>query len=118
MGMSWRAPELDASHELSTKLLEYGSRGLPVLVNRNALHEEILGTDYPLYVDGDDPVAAIRAALAEPGSFAEAARRCQRAAQDHTFPVVAQWLTVEEDISLSTRTRGVRACPAGPGGVR
>lgn len=90
LGMSWRDPELDASHELSTKLLEYGSRGLPVLVNRNALHEEILGSDYPLYVDGDDPVAAIRAALAEPGSFAEAARRCQRAAQDHTFPVVAQ----------------------------
>ncbi|MDO4717576.1 MAG: hypothetical protein Q4B08_08435 [Propionibacteriaceae bacterium] len=90
LGMSWRAPELDASHELSTKLLEYGSRGLAALVNRNALHEELLGADYPLYVDGDDPVAAIRAALAEPGSFTEASRRCQRAAQDHTFRAVAQ----------------------------
>jgi FkbM family methyltransferase len=51
LGLSWRSRELDGSLELSTKLLEYGAIGLPAVVNRTWAHEELLGRDYPLFVD-------------------------------------------------------------------
>jgi len=36
IGLSWRHPDLDASLELSTKVLEFGALGLPVILNRLA----------------------------------------------------------------------------------
>ena len=39
IGLGWRHPELDASLELSTKVLEYGAIGLPVILNRTPMHE-------------------------------------------------------------------------------
>jgi glycosyltransferase involved in cell wall biosynthesis len=53
VGLSWRDRSLDASLELSTKVLEYAALGVPPLVNRNAQHVELFGADYPLYVDDD-----------------------------------------------------------------
>ena len=41
----------DHSVELSTKLLEYGRMGKPILLRRTKLHEEVLGKDYPMFVD-------------------------------------------------------------------
>ncbi len=38
IGLSWRHPDLDASLELSTKVLEYGALGLPVILNRTPMH--------------------------------------------------------------------------------
>ena len=49
IGLSWRHPELDASLELSTKVLEFGQLGLPVILNRTPMHEALLGADYPLF---------------------------------------------------------------------
>ncbi|MFD0395357.1 hypothetical protein ACFQ3Z_37280 [Streptomyces nogalater] len=48
LGLGWRDPRLDASLELSTKVLEFGALGLPVVLNRTPAHEALLGTDYPL----------------------------------------------------------------------
>lgn len=74
IGLSWRAEELDASLELSTKVLEFGSMGIPVVLNRNLMHEELLGSDYPLFVDADSDVAKVLAAVAkDPQSLAKAA---------------------------------------------
>jgi len=56
VGLSWRAPELDDSLELSTKLLEYCAAGAPPLLNRTAMHERIFGEDYPLFVDPNTSV--------------------------------------------------------------
>ncbi|GLU59558.1 glycosyltransferase [Paenarthrobacter ureafaciens] len=53
VGLSWRSESLDASLEISTKVLEYAAVGVPPLVNRNSAHVEIFGDQYPLYVDGD-----------------------------------------------------------------
>jgi len=59
LGLSWRAPEMDASLELSTKVLEFGVLGVPVLLNRTPMHESLLGADYPLFVaDESDIVQA------------------------------------------------------------
>jgi len=62
IGLSWRHPDLDASLELSTKVLEFGALGLPVILNRTPMHEALLGADYPLFAASLADVAAAAAA--------------------------------------------------------
>ncbi|MBC2390711.1 glycosyltransferase [Listeria booriae] len=52
VGISWRSAEVDndLSVELSTKLLEYGRLGKPILLRRTKMHEALLGRHYPLFV--------------------------------------------------------------------
>ncbi len=50
LGLSWRDRSLDASLELSTKVLEFARLGVPVLLNHTSMHERIVGTDYPFFV--------------------------------------------------------------------
>ena len=86
VGVSWRHPELDASLELSTKLLEYGALGKPVLLNRNPMHELILGADYPLFVNSETEfIDKARLALTDAGIYREAAKRLYDMAQYYTF---------------------------------
>lgn len=54
IGLSWRSDALDSSLEVSTKMLEYAASGTPPLLNRTAAHEDLFGTDYPLFVEHDD----------------------------------------------------------------
>ncbi|MGI9196431.1 MAG: glycosyltransferase [Candidatus Nanopelagicales bacterium] len=81
LGMSWRAPEMDASLELSTKVLEFGSLGVPALLNRTPMHESLLGESYPLFVgDETDIVNAITSVLADDGLLEDAQDAMARAA--------------------------------------
>ena len=64
IGLGWRHPELDASLELSTKVLEFGAIGLPVILNRTPMHEGLLGADYPLFAASLTDVMAVAAAAA------------------------------------------------------
>lgn len=102
LGLSWRAPVMDASLELSTKVLEFGVLGVPVLLNRTPMHAAILGDDYPLFVaDESDIAAACAAVTRDPGLLAqlgqritgsvapfrmEAATQRLRAVLERTFP--------------------------------
>lgn len=80
LGLSWRSHELDGSLELSTKLLEYGAMGLPAVVNRTFAHEELLGKDYPFFVDERNTVLdAIERAARNLGDLHAAAGRMKRA---------------------------------------
>jgi glycosyltransferase involved in cell wall biosynthesis len=45
LALSLRRPDMDLSTELSTKVLEYGAAGCPVLLNRNDVHMALLGED-------------------------------------------------------------------------
>ena len=93
IGLSWRHPELDASLELSTKVLEFGVLGLPVILNRTPAHEALLGADYPLFAATlDDVVAAAAVAAADPGVYRLAADRATRAAGEFTMDRAAQRL--------------------------
>ncbi|RWZ59151.1 glycosyltransferase [Halobacillus fulvus] len=58
IGVGWRSSVIDhdGSLELSTKLLEYGSLGKPVLLRRTKMHEQVLGEDYFLFVEDEDDV--------------------------------------------------------------
>jgi glycosyltransferase involved in cell wall biosynthesis len=80
VGLSWRHPELDASLELSTKVLEFGQLGLPVILNRTPMHEALLGADYPLFAASLEDVADAAAAACDPRVFALAASRTSAAA--------------------------------------
>ncbi|WP_114166895.1 glycosyltransferase [Exiguobacterium sp. TNDT2] len=86
LGLSWRHPELDASLELSTKLLEYGALGKPVLLNRNPMHESLLGTSYPLFVNSEDEfVDKVELAFTHPAIYRDAATRLYNMAKYYTF---------------------------------
>jgi glycosyltransferase involved in cell wall biosynthesis len=90
IGLSWRHPELDASLELSTKVLEFGQLGLPVILNRTPMHEQLLGADYPLFAASLDDVADVAAAAAaSPELFALAASRTSAAAAEYALSKAA-----------------------------
>ena len=93
IGLSWRHPDLDASLELSTKVLEFGALGLPVILNRTPMHEALLGADYPLFAASlADVAAAAAAAAADSGLYRLAADRTGRAAEQFTLDRAAERL--------------------------
>jgi len=93
IGLSWRHPDLDASLELSTKVLEFGALGLPVILNRTPMHEALLGADYPLFAATlADVATAAAAATAEPGLYRLAADRTGHAAERFTLDRAAERL--------------------------
>ena len=113
VGLGWRDAELDASLELSTKVLEYGSVGLPVALNRTPMHEALLGQDYPLFVrDQADLVDSLARLATEPAIHADAAARCQSAAAGYGFEVAAANVgRLLERAFPSTNALGVRSRP-------
>lgn len=79
LGLSWRAPAMDASLELSTKVLEFGALGVPVLLNRTPMHESLLGRDYPLFVADVSDIADVCAGIiADPGLHMSLAERLEQ----------------------------------------
>jgi glycosyltransferase involved in cell wall biosynthesis len=93
IGLGWRHPALDASLELSTKVLEFGALGLPVILNRTPMHEALLGADYPLFAASLDDVADVAArASADCGSYRLAADRTGAASGQFTLDRAAERL--------------------------
>jgi glycosyltransferase involved in cell wall biosynthesis len=93
VALSWRAPELDASLELSTKVLEMGAAGLPVILNRTPMHESLLGADYPLFATSRaEFTELLRRIIRHPAILEAAAGRGRAAAQRFTFSRVHQQL--------------------------
>ncbi|MDL4776059.1 glycosyltransferase [Actinomadura xylanilytica] len=94
VGLSWRHPEMDASLELSTKVLECGTLGVPVVLNRTPMHERLLGADYPLFAASEsDVVDALTLIGKNPDVYTLAAGRCRTAAADFTLDAAAGRLT-------------------------
>jgi glycosyltransferase involved in cell wall biosynthesis len=116
IGLSWRHPDLDASLELSTKVLEFGALGLPVILNRTPMHEALLGADYPLFAASlADVVEVAAAAAAAPALYRLAAGRTSRAAEQFTLDRAAERLRgyVSRGIRRSSGSGGssVRTAP-------
>ena len=55
LGYAFRSTRVDhdGSLEVSVKLLEYLQAGIPMVLRRSAMHEEILGSDYPLFAESE-----------------------------------------------------------------
>jgi glycosyltransferase involved in cell wall biosynthesis len=94
VALSWRDADLDASLELSTKVLECGALGVPVVLNRTPMHERLLGADYPLFAaTEDDVVDALTVAGGDAPTYALARARCMDAAAAFTLDAAADRLT-------------------------
>jgi glycosyltransferase involved in cell wall biosynthesis len=112
LGLSWRDRKLDASLELSTKVLEYGLVGLPVVLNRTPMHEALLGVDYPLFVERDSDVVDAIETATHPPTFQLAAQRCRTAAETFTRErAVERTVRLLDNVFPTARTLADRTRP-------
>lgn len=91
---AYRDPEFErGTLELSTKVLEYASLGIPFIVARSDVFETLLGKNYPLFAESHDVAAAHLLRLArEPGFRALAAENLQNVATKYEFGAVRETL--------------------------
>lgn len=55
IGWAWRLDSLEQKTlEISTKLLEYCSYGVPPIMARNKINEDVFGSDYPLFANSEE----------------------------------------------------------------
>ncbi|MCL2499443.1 MAG: glycosyltransferase [Defluviitaleaceae bacterium] len=81
VGIGWRNPTMDDSLEISTKFLECSMMGKPVLLNSTPLYRELLGSDYPLFVDTPQSFYnKARMVCTDTSVYLDAARRCYNSA--------------------------------------
>lgn len=97
VGLSWRSESMNDTVEYSTKILEYGGAGCAAILNRNALHEQLLGHDYPLFANSVEEFShQLTRAFKEPKVTQQAAQRLTQLARRHTFSTrvdeMKQWL--------------------------
>ncbi len=86
VGLSWRAESMNDTVEYSTKILEYGGAGCAAILNRNTLHEQLLGVDYPLFANSAEEFSnQLCRAFQEPAIAEAAANALTRLARRHTF---------------------------------
>jgi len=95
---------------VSTKLLDYCAAGVPVVCNRTAAQETVLGEDYPLFVrEPAEALPLLRRLLEDADLYADAAARCAAAAERYTYPRVhadlAPYLEGHPDAALRTFDR-------------
>jgi glycosyltransferase involved in cell wall biosynthesis len=93
IALSARHASMDASLELSTKVLEYGAANVPAVINRNPLHERLFGADYPLFIDHlDDLAPVLDRTLSDVDAWRAARDTARRVAEGFTFPRVRERL--------------------------
>ncbi len=86
LAWGWRRKGLDDNLELSTKILEYGICGVPVVVSRNSMHEQLLGPSYPLMAASTEEVFQVCNMLwTDPDCITEAAANVTSISKKHTF---------------------------------
>ena len=61
LGYSFRSTDIDNDNslELSSKILEYCFCNVPLILRRTKMHEDVLGKDYPLFVENVDECVEI-----------------------------------------------------------
>jgi hypothetical protein len=119
LALSIRDPGVEAAREISTKVLEYGAAGLPVVLNRTPAHERLLGEDYPLFVDVPEQAGELLTGPAlDPQLRATAAEACHVASRQFTFGRVAERLAEHllpgEDPVRAVNTVSLRTCESPP----
>lgn len=98
---------------VSTKLLDYASAGVPVILTRTPMQVEMYGPDYPLFVDEvDAALPLLRRVLTDPELYRSTGERSFQASRPYTYPAIhdriARYLAdpraaVAADPSLETR---------------
>jgi glycosyltransferase involved in cell wall biosynthesis len=74
---------------ISTKVLDYASVGVPVVLNRTAAQETMLGADYPLFVRrADEALPLLRRLFTDPALYRVAAEATFSGSRAFTYPAV------------------------------
>jgi glycosyltransferase involved in cell wall biosynthesis len=90
---------------VSTKLLDYAAAGLPVVLTRTPTQVDMLGADYPLFVDDlREAAAVIELALTAPATYRAAAERTFEASRAFTYPEVAAAIRGPLEASAAARS--------------
>ena len=119
VGVSWRSDAYDGSLELSTKVLEYATLGLPVLLNPTPIQRRVFGEDYACYVQSAaDFVAAVRSLAGNEAAFTGVQRHVRSVAEGYGFPRASRTLgaALAEDAAAAAaqpRRRVARVLIAG-----
>lgn len=93
LGSCWRSARYDSSLELSTKVLEYAAAGLPVLLNPSRINRQLLGDEYPLFVDSAESFRdAVARAFSDDSVYRRAAEIAFETARRFTFEAVSRHL--------------------------
>ncbi|PXW85861.1 glycosyltransferase involved in cell wall biosynthesis [Pseudogracilibacillus auburnensis] len=98
LGFAYRSSEIDndQSLELSTKFLEYGISGKPVVVRKTKQYVKLLGEDYPLFCNSfDELVEKIKLAFTNEEIFRKAAKRCYQASEKYQITNVSKAIISE-----------------------
>lgn len=116
VGLSWRAESMNDTVEYSTKILEYGGAGCAAILNRNSLHEQLLGVDYPLFANSAEEFSRqLLRAFQEPSVAETAASALTQLARRHTFSRrvedIRSWL--QGGAMINTSNGKVRVLVAG-----
>ncbi|MFS7003929.1 glycosyltransferase [Carnobacterium maltaromaticum] len=101
----------DQSVELSTKLLEYGSLGIPVLCRPTKMHRELFGEDYPFFVtNSEECKKKIKEAFNKKSLYENAAKMVFDAIEFFTFSSSYQRL---KNVFWSFQTEPIKLLVAG-----
>lgn len=90
LAWAWRSAELELNtHEISTKFLEYSSKGVPVICFDGPVYQNILSNNYPLAV-GDEAqlLPTIQAALSDKAMLMAASNAVYKAVGKFFFSAV------------------------------
>jgi glycosyltransferase involved in cell wall biosynthesis len=113
---SWRDSSFDDSVEISTKVLEYASLGIPMLLNPTAIQRRLLGDSYAGFVDSKETfVERFLDLTASPKRYDRLSRVVRKAAAPFTFAVTSERLLplLEQDATRSEPKRRLRILFAG-----
>lgn len=105
IGWAWRSPELEGDTlEMSTKVLEYLSCGVPPILMKNAINSELLGADYPLFAQHGEAAACLELVMSGRLDLETLSARLAALVGKFTFPVVRR--TCIEPLLEPSRTDG------------
>ena len=86
IGISWRKNSLNEIDEISTKLLEYGRCGKPVIMNRTKVHEKIFGKDYPLFANTKTEFKEkVLLAIENQEIYTKASKKMYKVSKEYTY---------------------------------
>jgi glycosyltransferase involved in cell wall biosynthesis len=92
---------------VSTKLLDYASVGLPVVLMRTRAQEEMLGLDYPLFVsDIEEVLPLLRRTLSDPLLYRTAAERTWQASRAFTYSEVYEGIRPSVEAAIANAPSG------------